>query len=105
MVAALTDRLRAEYSDVATFDLKYLSGYLSDLFVIPAAVGGASLSLVGLATEFVFTVGHERYRRWEIANNVAGRAELDGLIADVIEGRMGIRRGLFGSRGYYAAYR
>ena len=105
VVAAIAKRLHADYADVATVDLKYIPGDLSDLIVATRMPGAAGFSIVGLAGLLVFTISGEGYRRWEIANNVAGRAELDGLIADVIEGRMGIRRGLFGSRGYYAAYR
>ncbi len=105
VVAALTVRLRAEHSDVATFNLKYLPGYLADLGVDPSAPGSVGMSLVGMGGGFVFTIHDKVFQTWEIENNVAGRAELDGLIADVIEGRMTFSRWPFRPRGTYAAYR
>ncbi len=105
MVAAITERLRAAHSDVATFDLKYLPGHLADLSVSPSAPGSVGVSLVGMGGGFVFTILGKVSEQWEIENNAAGRAELDGLIADVIEGRMSFSRWPFRPRGVYAAYR
>jgi len=105
IVAAIADRLRDQYSDVADVDLKYIPGYLSDLIVATTTRDAAGFSVVGLAGELVFTISGDGYRRWELENNTAGRAQLDGLIADVIEGRMTFSRWPFRPRGVYAAYR
>jgi hypothetical protein len=105
VVAELTDRLRAEHSDVATFDLKYLPGYLADLGVSPSAPGSVGMSLVGMGGGFVFTIHGKVFHTWEIENNVAGRAELGGLITHVIEGRVSFSRWPFRAKGHYLAYR
>ena len=105
VVAAIAGRLRDAFSDVALFDLKYEHGYLADLSVTPNAPGTVGMSLVGMGDGFVFTIIDKTHRRWEIENNASGRAELDALIADVIEGRMTFSRWPFRRRGTYSAYR
>ena len=98
-------RVRNSAPDPLFRDASEIVAGIADRVVTPAAVGATGFSVVGLVSEFVFTFGHERYRRWQIANDVAGRSQLDALISDVVEGRMVVRRGLFRRRGRYAPYR
>jgi hypothetical protein len=105
VVAAIARQLGDEYSDVALFDLKYVHGYLADLGITPTAPGTVGMSLVGMGGEFVFTIIDKTYRRWEIENNSAGRAELDALLADVIEGRMAFSKWPRRAKGRYLPYR
>ena len=105
VVAVIAQRLGDAFSDVALFELKYVHEYLADLGITPNAPGSVGMSLVGMGDGFVFTIVDKTYRRWEIENNASGRAELDALLADVIEGRMTFSRWPFRRRGTYPAYR
>ena len=102
VVAAIAHRIERELSDVAKVDILFKSGSLSDLTVLPHAVGAAPISLVGLRNGFVLQTPRHR---WEIQNTASGRAELEQLLSSIVAGRIGRGRRSQKATAVYKPYR
>lgn len=98
-VMEIAEQLQLRVGDVATIDVHHEPGYLADLSVTPHVARALAISIVGIGSGFVVSLGDRGFRRAELDDTVSGRADLASLVEGAIVGRG------WGKRKKWPAYR